>query len=432
MEFNLIEKRWIPIRRKSGREEQIAPWEITDFHEFDPVISLNAPRPDFNGALIQFLIGLVQTVAPPEDEDEWENLFDKPPSPHDLKKSFETVKHAFNLGGNGARFMQETDLETNKSSKSHPISYLLIGTPTDNTLKENRDFFVKRDFFTNNITGSGFCMPCAAAALFTLQTFAPGGGGGGEGKFTSLRGGGPLSTVILGKTLWQTIWVNTLKRPEFEDTKNLSLEYTFPWLKPEKFIETNTKTSISSDGMNPLHVYWNMPRRISLELKDSSDHEKCVLCGNFCSAHISHFYDATSGMHYSSGKGSNKLSTWIKPLHPLTPYSFDKKGRPFPRIQREDITYRHWLGLIQKDKGKNQVPAYVTHVYYKEDRAQCLSGDSLRLWAFGYDMDKMKARCWYESTMPLLPLGKEIREEYEQHIANLIIAASATSHKFCP
>lgn len=25
----------------------------------------------------------------------------------------------------------------------------------------------------------------------------------------------------------------------------------------------------------------------------------------------------------------------------------------------------------------------------------------LRLWAFGYDMDNMKARCWYESTLPL-------------------------------
>ena len=141
MEFNLMEERWIPIRRKSGREEQIAPWEITDFHESDPVISLNAPRPDFNGALIQFLIGLVQTVTPPEDEDEWENLFDKPPSPHDLKKSFETVKHAFNLGGNGARFMQDFD-----EIKTVPqnISGLLIDSPGENTLKNNADHFIKR------------------------------------------------------------------------------------------------------------------------------------------------------------------------------------------------------------------------------------------------------------------------------------------------
>lgn len=25
----------------------------------------------------------------------------------------------------------------------------------------------------------------------------------------------------------------------------------------------------------------------------------------------------------------------------------------------------------------------------------------MRLWAFGYDLDNMKARCWYESTLPL-------------------------------
>lgn len=30
----------------------------------------------------------------------------------------------------------------------------------------------------------------------------------------------------------------------------------------------------------------------------------------------------------------------------------------------------------------------------------------MRLWAFGYDMDNMKARCWYESSLPLYGLGE--------------------------
>ena len=31
----------------------------------------------------------------------------------------------------------------------------------------------------------------------------------------------------------------------------------------------------------------------------------------------------------------------------------------------------------------------------------------MTLWAAGYDMDNMKARCWYESSMPVYPLSPE-------------------------
>jgi CRISPR system Cascade subunit CasA len=60
--LNLLEERWVPIRRASGRAERIAPHEITERIDSDPVVALDAPRPDINGALIQFLIGLVQTA----------------------------------------------------------------------------------------------------------------------------------------------------------------------------------------------------------------------------------------------------------------------------------------------------------------------------------------------------------------------------------
>lgn len=33
-------------------------------------------------------------------------------------------------------------------------------------------------------------------------------------------------------------------------------------------------------------------------------------------------------------------------------------------------------------------------------------GGALRLWAFGYDMDNMKARCWYDSSLPLYGLDE--------------------------
>ncbi|MCR6650181.1 MAG: type I-E CRISPR-associated protein Cse1/CasA, partial [Cellvibrionaceae bacterium] len=43
--------------------------------------------------------------------------------------------------------------------------------------------------------------------------------------------------------------------------------------------------------------------------------------------------------------------------------------------------------------------------------AQRLKGKQCRLYAFGYDMDNMKARCWYESTLPLYGLSEKNKEE---------------------
>ena len=59
--MNLINDPWIPIRRKSGTQDIIVPWQLTETD--DPVIALSAPRPDFNGALMQFLVGLLQTSS---------------------------------------------------------------------------------------------------------------------------------------------------------------------------------------------------------------------------------------------------------------------------------------------------------------------------------------------------------------------------------
>jgi CRISPR system Cascade subunit CasA len=66
--MNLITDPWIPVIRRNG-PDKIKPWQIAETD--NPVMELNAPRPDFQGALYQFLIGLVQTCFAPEDEDEW-------------------------------------------------------------------------------------------------------------------------------------------------------------------------------------------------------------------------------------------------------------------------------------------------------------------------------------------------------------------------
>jgi CRISPR system Cascade subunit CasA len=405
MQFNLIDERWIPVIRRDGTATMISPWEVTDQFSNNPVAALNAPRPDFNGALIQFLIGLVQTVAAPVNGSEWRRKLVEPPSPDALKDAFKSVHHAFELGGDGPRFMQ--DLEK-INAEPGDIDGLLIDMPGEQTKKHNKDHFIKRS------TVMAMCPPCCATALFAMQTNAPAGGAGFR---TSLRGGGPLSTLIVGDerhaTLWQLMWLNVLEQGVFLNicgNANLETESAkFPWLGPTRTSEKNIGVDSTPEDFHPAVMFWGMPRRIRLDL-DNPDSGSCDICGATSQRLIHNYQD--------KNYGTNFTGSW---LHPLSPYGTSKEGVPLPsHAQPGGISYRHWLGLVQQDEGANRMPARVVHAFY----GRWKSGWQFRLWAFGYDMDNMKARCWYESTMPLLYVDDAIRGEYEQYAAGMVKAAA--------
>src|SRR5438128_2135701 len=222
--MNLIHDAWLPIRRKHREETRIAPWEVTTRYGDDPIVALVAPRPDFNGALIQFLIGLLQTTCAPDSPRTWRMWLRDPPPPVALRAKFHPVAYAFELDGDGPRFMQDLTLKLEDVKKSKPkklkaneaiedeegqlsVDKLLIDAPGAKTLKDNKDHFVKRGYVTR------LCLCCAASALFTLQTNTP---GGGQGNRMGIRGGGPLTTLVLGKeTLWETLWLNVLEKLQF-------------------------------------------------------------------------------------------------------------------------------------------------------------------------------------------------------------------------
>ena len=67
--MNLIDDDWIPVKRADGSKVLIAPWQIAETE--NPIVDIAAPRPDFQGALYQFLIGLLQTTFAPQDIDDW-------------------------------------------------------------------------------------------------------------------------------------------------------------------------------------------------------------------------------------------------------------------------------------------------------------------------------------------------------------------------
>ncbi len=390
--MNLLNQPWIPVQRANGATESIAPWQITESE--NPIIRLAAPRHDYDGALAQFLIGLLQTAAPPKDGQQWEAWLDSPPSPDTLKSHFSQYEAAFELDGDGPRFMQ--DIEAFEGEEK-PISGLLIEAPGNRTSTLFLDHFIKDG------NHNGLCQCCAATALFTLQTNAP---SGGVGHRTSLRGGGPLTTLVvadigagedpLPDTLWTQLWLNVLDQKAMNGVSGnsaLSADANiFPWLVATRTSEAKTGVATTPEDAHPLQMYWAMPRRIRLEWQ-SEKPGQCDLCGAQSQSLVTSYTTRNYGTNYNGA--------W---QHPLSPHYQDKKsGEMLPiHAQPDGLVYRHWLAWTQGDD--RCLPARVVREYQNRK----LEHEQLRLWAFGYDMDNMKARGWHEKFYPLYMLENDV------------------------
>jgi CRISPR system Cascade subunit CasA len=84
------------------------------------------------------------------------------------------------------------------------------------------------------------------------------------------------------------------------------------------------------------------------------------------------------------------------------------------------LSYRDWARLVLPT-GADE-PARVVAAFHDDGRGRLLSGDPL-LWVFGYDMDNMKARCWYQQLTPLFHLDHQSRHELPAAVARCIAAS---------
>ena len=188
-------------------------------------------------------------------------------------------------------------------------------------------------------------------------------------------------------------------------------EDVFPWLAPTRTSEGGRTTT--AEDASPLQAYWGMPRRIRL-LPDDASTAPCDLCGRAAHPVVREYVTKNLGVRYDE--------SW---RHPLSPYRQDKTGLNLPlHGDRAGLTYRHWLGLVQtfQDPGGQSLrPALVVAAADNQDHRRARA--SLRLWAFGYAMDKMTALAWCEGTMPLVLVPPELREGYERETERLILGA---------
>jgi len=401
--MNLLQEFPFELIHRDGSRHRVPFSRISEGHWVD----IWAPRPDFRGAAYQFAIGLLQLAYAPADQEDWQEAWEAPPDPQRLAEAFRPYIAAFELDQDGAAFMQDADLP---EAESKGIAGLLIDAPGEKTIRDNLDHFVKRDAVTQ------MCPHCVAAALFTLQINAP---SGGVGHRVSLRGGGPLTTLLVpadpDASLWHRLWLNVLPDDALRYGKINKLSDVLPWMGAPRTSDAKGVGDTPPEAVHRLQAYWSMPRRIRLEFQ-SVNSAYCDVCGAVANTLARTYRTRNYGVNYTGG--------W---LHPLTPYNFDPKTGPLPlKGQRGGIGYRHWLGLTiggQQDTGPK--PARVVQHFNLNHHQHRLSRP--RLWCFGFDMENMKARCWYDSTLPMHAVEPSRQVPYAMAVKALLDVAAETA-----
>ncbi|MBN8943568.1 MAG: type I-E CRISPR-associated protein Cse1/CasA [Rhizobiales bacterium] len=408
MLLNLISDAWLEVRRASGRRAVIAPPAITDGFDDDPIVALDFPRADWNAALTEWLIGLTWLAMAPRDEFEWADHFRAPPSPGNLSAAFAPFVPAFDLDGDGPRAFQ--DFDPLEAAEMKPLSGLLIDAPGENTLKNNADLFVKRG------GASGLSLPYAAAALITVQTYAP---SGGAGHRTSLRGGGPLTTLLAPvrkavniATLWDRVWANV---PDADpDAGAADPVRIFPWLSPTLTSAKGEKgETLAPEGQHPALAFFACPRRIRLDFAGD------VACA----------FDGKTGRGAVGYRTLNYGANYVAWEHPLSPYRNDKKAGKLPLHPHAGPSdYGDWIawwGL----KGEEDQPAEPLRLWrdrrLEVDDLLAAGGEGIE--AFGFDMDNMKARQWLEARFPWVKVHDEAHGDLRQALSETIAGADAAA-----
>lgn len=374
--MDLITEAWLPVVTRSGVKKKIALTSLPDNDILDTAFS----RSDFQGAAWQLLIGLVQSTVPPKDESDWRAVWKKGVDMAEWPQALAAIRHAMQFGAQKPAFLQSFE---RLDSKNSSVAGLLIDAPGENTRKLNKDHFVKRH------VGERMCPHCAVIALFTLQTNSP---EGGAGYRVSLRGSGPLTTLVVPVvandfSLWQKLWLNVLPQ-EIRPQKS---EYPaiFPWLTATNTCEKAVNT-VTPEKAHPLQAYWGMPRRIELDFTATEPGE-CTLCGEPHPALLRFMRNKNKGIQYSN---------W---LHPLSPYRQVLKNASGSyhaiKGQPGGLSYNDWLGLNveSQDNISKVMPATVVRAASGRQRLP-----DIGLWCFAWDMEQAKARCWYQHRIPLI------------------------------
>jgi CRISPR system Cascade subunit CasA len=224
---------------------------------------------------------------------------------------------------------------------------------------------------------------------------------GGAGHRTSLRGGGPLTTLVLPTrpaTLWHRLWANV--PPDDAPPTPAEFSRIFPWLAPTRLSSKDGRTT-TPENVDWRQAFFGMPRRIRLDFEPNVSRSACDLTGEIDSVIVRTYRTRPHEMNCDAWGG----------VHPLTPHYRSKASDPirYPvHGQEGHFGYRQWVAMLYgvKDGLRERAQCVAQFVTHRKDDLP--RGDRpFRLMAAGHDMDNMKARAFIEAETPdiIVPVG---------------------------
>lgn len=349
--MNLLTDAWLPVLEdKSFRRIKLrdvlcseADWEIS------------LPRDDMELAAIQLLVSLTQVLFPVQDQSDLIRRIKSPLSIGEFEDAVSKYRDWFDLDHPDIPFMQIRGVSAKEFT---PIQKLFVGLPEGNNHK----------FFNAEGEISRVCGGCAAIALFNQASNSPNFGGRFMG---SLRGGGPVTTLIDAPSLRRRIWENVLPLTEVSRLlPGRSYEDRPVWVDR---ISKGTSVAAASIGLMR-GLFWQ-PSHVELL---SGERGACDHCGGTAE---------TCYVGFNKERFTYQLEGFWP--HPHGPRQWEeKKGERVVRFLSFTTTAPAWTQLTQmlvlREEGKEgYMPAAVV-----SSRRKRRSGGPLHLLVGGYWVKK--------------------------------------------
>lgn len=191
--MNLLTEQWIPVRPlPMGVPEKISLQRLLCGE--DGIWEVCLPRDDMELAALQLLVCLAQTLFIPADAQTLKQRIAGRLPKDEFRAGCEPLKNWFWVDHPDHPFMQIRGVKAKEPTQMDKLLAGLTGA--------TNSCFVNQPGL-----GECLCPGCAAIALFNQASCVPNFGGGFK---AGLRGGAPITTLVQGKHLRQTIWLNVL------------------------------------------------------------------------------------------------------------------------------------------------------------------------------------------------------------------------------
>jgi CRISPR system Cascade subunit CasA len=253
--MNLLKDPWIPVRADGGS----GPFCLLTYQQLlcEPgnwQVSLS--RDDLELACVQLLVCMTQVMFLPEEDKALRTRIAGALSAADFAEGIKPCQHWFDLDHPTQPFMQSRGV----NGKLTTVQKLLPGLPEETSTAPSAHCFFN-DVTEVKQIGWGV----AAIALFNLASNSPSFGGGFKG---SLRGGAPITTLVSGKDLRDTVWRNVLTRPRVNERQITMRE--IPDDEPTWVSPIQEGAPISWNDIGLLRGLFWQPARVELVKADQS------------------------------------------------------------------------------------------------------------------------------------------------------------------